>query len=71
VIDTPGIEMRSWAFRRDGYSPAGGNVLAKTGKEALKLVHFMHGHASNTTVYCAETNEQWIDTYNGIRRVKK
>lgn len=71
MSNRPGVAIRSWAYRRDGYSPDSGNVLAKTAKEALKLVHFMHGYASNTTVFCAETGEKWVDTYKGIRRVKK
>jgi hypothetical protein len=53
--------IKSWAFKRPRCNPASGNMLAKTADEAIKLVHYAHGFASNTEVYCAENDERKID----------
>ena len=53
--------MKSWAFNRPYCNPPSGNVLAKTANEAIKLVHYMHGFASDTSVFCAETGEEKTD----------
>lgn len=55
-------EFKTWAFRRPFCSPSTGTLQAKTGKEALKLVHYMYGFASDTEVYCMETEEKHKDT---------
>lgn len=63
--------FKGWAFRRDGYNPDGGFVIAKTASEAFSLVQYMHGPASGVTVFCAETNQEFVDGPKGIRRVSK
>ena len=53
---------KTWAFKRPYCSPSSGCVLAKTSDEAMKLIYYMYGVASNTEIYCAETEEQYKDT---------
>lgn len=60
-----------WAYKRPYCSPPSGNVMAETAKEAFRLIHFMHGYASGTRVFCARTDEEWVDDYRGVRRVKE
>ncbi len=57
--------LKSWAFSRPYCSPEGGNVVAKTPQEAIKLVHYAYGFASDTSVYCAETGETFVENNNG------
>lgn len=58
---TPKDRIKSWAFRRPDCSPRGGMVLARTGVEAMKLVHYAYGFASYSRVFCAETDEEYED----------
>jgi hypothetical protein len=51
--------LRSWAVSRHYCNPRGVNVLARSGKEALKLVNHMYGYASGVA-YCAETKEEVV-----------
>ena len=62
--------LKSWAYTRPYCQPASGNVVAKTASEALQLVHRMHGYANGTRAFCAETGEEWLDDYSGLRQVR-
>tara|TARA_Y100001960_G_scaffold332753_1_gene434638 strand:- start:8288 stop:8578 length:291 start_codon:yes stop_codon:yes gene_type:complete len=54
-------QMKSWAFKRPFCNPNAGIIQAKTGEEAIKLIHRAYGFTSNVSVYCAETNENIVD----------
>lgn len=53
--------IKVWAFNRPYCSPASGTIQAKTGEEAMDLLHKAYGFASNSVVYCAETKETFTD----------
>lgn len=53
--------LKSFAFRRPYCSPPSGFVTAYTGPEALELVHYAHGYADRTRVFCALTGEEWLE----------
>lgn len=56
-------KMKSWAFRRPGAmcAVAAGVIQAKSGPEAIKLLHAAYGYCYKTLVFCAETDEGWSD----------
>jgi len=55
------VSFKTWAFQRPYCYATNGFVQAKTGPEALELVHAAYGFCNNATVFCAETKETWND----------
>lgn len=56
----------TWAYRH----PLGsGHLIAGSGEEALALVRFAHGYANGIRVFCVQNGEEFVDDYDGVRRI--